>query len=272
VDLSDYVYHYTGATALAGIVLEQEFWATDSAYLNDRFESELVDKTLHSIIANPEIYLGARPKPTEVVREALRHHLRQGRHSSIVSFSTHGNSLTQFRMYSPPAGGYVLGFPRSYIQRLGELVVCDYSPDNLLNWCIGFIERFSEAAAPLAETVGAAAISTYLNMTTTLLKERIDAGLRFKSDDFRNEGEVRLVIHGGAKNIRATASDSLLLPYQIVPMPNEAISVLVCAGPNADPGLAERAIAHLGWLTNNSGNKWSVCSVGTNHAYRVRTQ
>jgi hypothetical protein len=269
-DPSNYLYHYTGASAVVGILLNLEFWATDSGFLNDRLERELVDQELSGMANNPLFVHTGKMPITPQLREAVRNHLRQGGNYSILSFSKHGNSLTQFRMYCPPGGGYVLGFTPDYLRRIGKLVECDYSLENMRAWCLDFFTRFAEAASQLDATADAEAIHRHILSNTSLRQDRIDAGLRFKSDDFKNEDEVRLIISGGRYSIRGVAGDSLLLPYQIVELPDETAEVSIAAGPNADGALAQLSLGHITWLCAKQEKKWEFWQTGSSHPFRIR--
>lgn len=173
-------------------------------------------------------------------------------------------------MYCPPGGGYVLGFTPEYLRRIGTLVECDYSLANLRAWCLDFFTRFAEAASQLDGSASPEEISRYILANTTLRQDRMDAGFRFKSDDFKNEEEVRLIISGGQYAIRGVAGDSLLLPYQIVHLPDETTEVSIAAGPNADGVLAQRSLGHLGWLCAKEGKKWEIYQTGSQHPFRIR--
>lgn len=137
-DWSDdgYLYHYTSARGLLGIIESQSIWATHSAFLNDERDCLVVSYTLERLSNEGEIHgLGTNPLKH---REALRSHLGRGRVTLVASFSQTPNSLAQFKMYCPSSGGYVIGFPREFLMPRGTLIDVDYDAGTHLDWCTDY--------------------------------------------------------------------------------------------------------------------------------------
>jgi hypothetical protein len=149
IPVPEILYHYTGGDTARSILTNQEFWATEAHFLNDPTE---VHQALNFAIEelgrlhnhyNAEVQKnedrfnqtsGWQVNNDDVSKELRRinigtsltthtmHFLISGFVSSykvcIVSLSTEGDSLSQWRAYCPN-GGFALGFSG---QKLNELV------------------------------------------------------------------------------------------------------------------------------------------------------
>ena len=140
--------------------------------------------------------------------EALKLATSSGRGAVTASFSRHRGSLTQFRMYSPAAGGYAIGFPTSYLEQMvagvnakhpevglgpeAGLLDCEYALAQKEEWCQRFARQFLDLAAA-ADNVNMSPQDLYSAVMgqSDLYRRWIVARLRFKSDEFRAEDEVR---------------------------------------------------------------------------------
>jgi hypothetical protein len=114
----EYVYHYTSADALLGIINNQEMWCTDYRFMNDVSELEHAFGLCLSL-------LDEQIKKTEESGDTgllsflveLKNRLTMPNHTSyfIGSFTELPDALSQWRAYCPPTGGYAVGFPTSFI-------------------------------------------------------------------------------------------------------------------------------------------------------------
>ena len=263
MDYDQLAFHYTGASALLSIVRNRVLWATDVEHVNDRYEGKHVNRRIESItLPSPHPILGDAANAPSKWLDTIQHSLRTGRTTAMSSFSRHFASLPQFRMYGPAAGGYVIGFPREYLKRIGNLVECDYSDDNLLGWCKSYINLFLEEAAKRDKPEWSALeLSNAIVQNTDLVQQRVEAGLRFKSNEFVNESEVRLCwgsVPDSSFLYRASRDDNFVIPYIEVELPNDPVDVLVASGPNRDQALATATVANIMRAARKAGTKWNV--------------
>lgn len=126
----EHLYHYTDAAGLIGIMTGQSIWSTQIEYLNDA--SEL-------IYARDELLAGLRDRLRDMPEAAFpdvsnaperrSHRLSElikwlervdaeTSHLLVASFSTKGDSLSQWRAY----GGYAIGFRRSKLAELAASI------------------------------------------------------------------------------------------------------------------------------------------------------
>lgn len=259
----DFVFHFTGAGALLSIVTQRQLWATDAEYLNDKFEGQLPSKLLTWVADNPEAFLPGVKVHAKYLK-ALKHSLNHGLLMCTVSFSEHYRSLPQYRMYCPPAGGYAIGFRKDYLSTLGLLVTCDYSRENLWTWCREYARDFFRDAQALdssdisPEELGIGVISS-----KEYIKRRVVAGLTYKSDEFINEKEHRLIVGGSPRRYRESAQRNAVIPYVTLALPNDGTDVLIAAGPNREPGYAGRTIGSLQRAAYDAGTNWKFSLLGT---------
>jgi hypothetical protein len=254
----DFVFHFTSAGAALSIITQRQLWATDIEYLNDRFEGQLPSKALGWIIDRPESNLPGM-QVNQKHLGALERSLNHGLVACTISFSQHYRSLPQFRMYCPPAGGYAIGFPLDYLKEIGLLIKCDYSRNNLIEWSRTYAKRFLEDATALdRDDLDAVNLCHEVIRHKPYIKERVIAALTFKSEEFVNELEHRLVAFGLPKQYRESQDRNLIIPYSAIDLPNEPIEVRLVPGPNREPDLASRSVGSLSRAAKEAGTAWSM--------------
>jgi hypothetical protein len=264
VDISKHVFHFTGAEALLGIVTRRELWASSIGFLNDKFDGQLPNRRLREMSDSPEVFFGSQQGFAKKHLEALKLSLGQ-KHSVTVSFSGHPRSLPQFRMYCPADGGYAIGFPTEYLAGIGTVVKCDYSAESLESWCKTYVANYCQAAAAIDNPSKTANdICEELARNPDFLDDRMLASLRFKSDEFIHESEVRLYKHIQPDRFRISKERNYVVPYHILNLPNDPIDVVLVVGPSRDDSLANESISALGQAARIAGTKWQfhVTSIG----------
>lgn len=108
------LFHYTGAAGLLGIFQRKEIWATDALYMNDAEEMRHADIVLRQEY-QARLADGALLQEDKAMflsgLEALEERQRQRNAAPtyVVSFSSHGDQLSQWRAYCQ-GGGFSIGF------------------------------------------------------------------------------------------------------------------------------------------------------------------
>ncbi|HEX5470518.1 MAG TPA: hypothetical protein VFW73_01465 [Lacipirellulaceae bacterium] len=259
----DFVFHFTSAGAALSIVTSRQLWATNVEYLNDRFEGQLPNRALTWMVEKPDVYLPGVTAPQKHL-EALRCSLSHGRVAYASSFSEHYRSLPQYRMYCPETGGYAVGFPRAYLSKIGMFIKCDYSNSNLMQWCSQYAKEFLADASALDNgDLSAEDLSRAVTSRKTYIHDRVMAALTFKSNEFVNELEHRLVAIGLAQRFRESPGRNLIVPYGVIDLPNEDIEVVIASGPNRSPDFVGKTIGFLSIAAKEFGTKWNIGPLGT---------
>ncbi len=268
----EYLYHYTSAAGLIGIVKNRELWATGLRFLNDQQEGVFVHNRLVVSAEQHHLFFGA--KFNERQARVYRQTLNASRGLYVSSLSKHPKSLTQYRMYGPPNGGYCIGFPRSYLEKAGRLVEVSYGTEKREKW----VRQHALTVLGRAQAHDDGVISDDELLGKIFDQDEIDERCfecaKYKAEEFAHEGEVRILVAGGMDTIhlRPSADGSLLIPYVKVQLPDEAVLVKIYSGPNrlgrvtseSHYGLvAEAKRSHSPWrFEGDSSNNWAFRSMG----------
>jgi hypothetical protein len=205
-----YLYHYTTAEGLKGIIEKRELWATDIFYLNDwtefycgrdEFRRELDERSTWKDDSEKEV--------AKAVAELLQDPDSLGsNHVFVCSFSEDGNDLSQWRAYCQD-GGYSIGFRRDQLERLLEvednwnLYECDY----FLGESTRHVDRLLWLAGKIANSK---------NPDTSV--QRIQSALckfaaQYKDIGFKDEREWRLISVSTESNLIFRTRGAFLIPY-----------------------------------------------------------
>lgn len=148
--------------------------------------------------------------------------------------------------------------------KLGLFIKCDYSNDSLWQCCRKYASEFLiDAKALDNDAMSAQDLCTAVPSRKPYIRERVIAGLTFKSDEFVNEREHRLIVFGLPKEYRESQQRNAIIPYSIVELPNEDTGVMVAAGPNREPGYSGRTIGSLSSAARDAGTAWKLSHLGT---------
>lgn len=106
--LPDFLYHYTDANGLLGIITSRKVWATHYSFLNDYNEFDYAKKLIHQRVIN----LLEDNERNRVTKErwSLIEDWFKYLNTFLISFSTEHDRLSQWRGYSNLGKGYCLGF------------------------------------------------------------------------------------------------------------------------------------------------------------------
>jgi hypothetical protein len=257
----DLLYHYTDQNGLLGILNDKCIWATHLRYLNDTSEGGIVFRVvldeLNSRINSDSMMelFGMQPveRTGKVECEDEEIHSQGVAISSwvtsqdvlVASFSEEGNLLSQWRAYSGVAGGYSIGFSRSYLCAVGEHFLLDrpgrfYSDSNALVRCRYCDKREEELLKADVENL----VTAYITEATSkkqsgpgigiegfntpgaiALKYFLPLGTRSaitKNEAFREEAEWRFAFplhrNDTHADLEFRAGRSMLTPFLKVPL------------------------------------------------------
>ncbi len=158
------LYHYTDTAGFEGIIKNRCLWATDYRFLNDRREmvcgEDVFKEVADELSKDPALSSRQRVLLGEVVRCHDRFKLTRMFNPFIVSFSTKGNLLSQWRAYSADGAGFSLGFeasalppPRTEGMPITLLAQCRYGMDwfraAARSLLISLTERFVNEVSPV---------------------------------------------------------------------------------------------------------------------------
>jgi hypothetical protein len=270
------VYHYTSADALLKIVTKRRFWLTSTEFVNDTFEFSLPTRRLLHMAQHSAITIPWVPPNTPVAHlQALGLHLGNSMFTYVACFSRSANSLSQFRLYGQ-GGGYAIGFPRSFLQRVAvglstgkeptegvaTVADCNYSPEALEKFCQHYASDFLHEAEKIDKERNKTPQQIWNDIyaQTRLFNSRLLAQIAFKSHHFAVEQEVRLVKYGHLGNVkrcwRPSRAGSYIVPYLEIELPNEPVIVALQSGPSLDAELAGKSVREAVYAALHAETKW----------------
>lgn len=269
----NYLYHYTSAAGLIGILSSKSIWLTDLRYMNDMSELQYAQQVIERCISDTM----SEPSLTDLQKEFLSRISRSyspfdsGASIYSASFCENGNLLSQWRAYRGHGGGYAIGLDFFHTIRLLDKpcvlrkVIYDVHDQTKL---------VKEAVTSLVAGVGEATANCDLQEVTSAFLpaacqafSALAAELLFclKHPDFHEEREWRLVHFSR----QVSAVDRDVVPPQfrefqgnIIPYYSVSLDAAVAASNNdlSGIGFPVREIV-IGPTINSSLNEQSLKSL-----------
>jgi hypothetical protein len=246
------LYHYTDAAALVSIITKRELWATNAHHLNDagelRYGLTLLKAEVEKRLDASDLDADAANYWADMVKEWEKGPQRTV--CCVVSFSTNGNQLSQWRAYCPHGNGYSIGFSLTDLQGARKatralMVKCVYEPDeqrDLILAVASYLENVSRRAKRLRVLKSLAFLATAGFKATAAM-------LAIKDRGFKEESEWRLVVGAGDRSpLRFRSGRYGVLPYCVVPLcdPSKKPTFSeIYIGPNPEPDVARDALVQL---------------------------
>jgi hypothetical protein len=259
------LYHYTSPGGIIGIITSEKIWATNIRYLNDFKElveasdialtllSDFIQDTDYSDLK--ELLIEMREK---VGTTASRYY--------VCSFSEDKDSLSQWRAYCPPTGGYALGIPSAQLSLLAQesnwyFVKCVYDESLSRKIIKEIIESFLNEYRKIVKKHQSEDIPELNSKVVSNFQLYIaKIGGVIKNKAFEREEEWRLIspaIVESDRSIKFRVGKSGVIPYFEFPLitaenPNwtnlSNTSLKLTVGPNPQPD-AEAKLAAQYLLT-----------------------
>lgn len=204
-----YLYHYTTAEGLYGILQSGQLWATHSDFTNDRFEMKHADSVIADAVKTSA--KDARGLGRDVLTGFLEKHpeervyAEQGLDLYVACLSTTPDSLGQWRAYADNGRGYAIGIdtthggarPHPYCCRQEDGYAVDifqvtYSADavkvELQSYVAALLAKIAELEARTESRALFDAAYRHLRVRSAGIS------VRLKHEGFLEEREWRLVV------------------------------------------------------------------------------
>jgi hypothetical protein len=252
------LYHYTSGSGLIGILKSKSIWATSIRFLNDSTEYSLALKIAQAVIQNR--IESARNNFDRGLYNVLKARLagEEGHGEVYVSsFTEKGDQLSQWRAYSPPSGGFAIGFKsKSLTDLTGSnpdrfLARCTYetsSQEELIRNLIQAVARFADESNAHNQMSHDRVFRESFKLLGRLLPLIAPA---LKDSSFAEEQEWRLVrLPSSFEEVELQFREgrSMLIPYYQHCFPDNSgcapIEELV-VGPTPHPELARESAQAL---------------------------
>ncbi len=238
----DYLYHYTTAEGLKGIVENREIWASDIFSLNDSSEVYHGRDLLFDCLNARKSKLDPNLKK-QLIASLEELGPRKFVSTYVCSFSKEGDDLSQWRAYCPH-GGYAIGFPTDQLQEFAagqdgvSLECCVYERKDKLKLCRRFIRTLDGGPRY--------SLKLYAEIFAA------EFACRFKHKAFKSEEEWRLISavlegFGSETTPEFRCRGSLVVPYLRFTLTERALwkRVKIAVGPCRHPKEAKAYVARL---------------------------
>ncbi len=259
-----WLFHYTGIDTLLSMLKSDtpSFWLSGISYLNDSKElihgHDLMLKRLSDHNRMRDHNSAAQPL-LKIFADTLGLKQNTTAHMYVMSFSEAGNSLNQWRSYTPHGKGISMSFDfkeeNDFFDKCGlKLVKCLYEEQNQLTLIDAFINHVESMFSIFFEdhdwpqTINELPIDEKFHFA---YKSALATGyLLFsiiKHPAFKDEKEWRLIAQktNASTEIDFRSGSNMLLPYLVAPIDLPQYFKCITIGPTAHKELAEEAIAGL---------------------------
>ena len=111
-----YLYHYTNAQGLLGMLQSNRIWATNSRFMNDPTEIAYATRLVREIMES--VLLKEDTRWLSKLKDSVSNFLNEYENSAkvyIACFCTQGDLLSQWRGYGAVGGGYAVWFSGRHI-------------------------------------------------------------------------------------------------------------------------------------------------------------
>lgn len=263
-----YLYHYTNAQGLLGMLQSNRIWATNSRFTNDPTEiayaTRLVRKVLESELPEGDArWLKSLKDRVNNILSEYDEHAK----IYIACFCTHGDLLSQWRGYGAVGGGYALGFIGKHIgseeirsfekpEPILRKVIYDRSTQKRLvsDWLKGLV-RLEQALQKHYRQQGVQQLIYQLKVSFEMFL--YEYMICFKDPAYSEEQEWRIIQYGrsfGREVVKASfrSGRANIVPYTELdfspakgPYRGKLPVRLIYYGPTLEPGVTERSLRLL---------------------------
>jgi len=239
------------------IITKRELWATNAHHLNDarefRYALSLLRNEAERRVNAPGLDADSAQSWSALINEWEEELPRTD--SCVISFSTNGNQLSQWRAYCPKGSGYSIGFSFADLRPARKatralMVKCVYEPGEQRDLILA-VARYVEDSWRRAKRFEG---WNHLGFLAHINRKVSAAMLAIKDKGFKEESEWRLVVSAGRDQPVSYRSGRFgIMPYYVVPLCGASEKLRfeeIYIGPNTEPMVARDAL--MGLLLKNA--------------------
>lgn len=253
-----YLYHYTTADGLRGIVKNEKIWATEVLYLNDSEEyNGGIKLAQNHLRALQEEALAGKNNCEAARLDWLIKEIKKMR-IYVCSFSKEKDDLSQWRAYCPK-GGFAIGFPRSGLMALAKkpdfvLKECIYESGKQTEMIRAVVDKVMQQKPSLQEILTARPNAESLRKCTLsggLIWELARTCPILKNNAFKSEAEWRIISEprsgGDHDQIQFRTKNGMVVPYKEFSLNDKELwkKVRVTVGPTPHPEESRKSVYQL---------------------------
>jgi hypothetical protein len=233
------LYHYCGPEALLGIVKDRELWASSSHHQNDASEQVYACSIIREEARNlAQQHFGrAGGEQSQTVADRLIHRAEQGL-TFLACLSANADLLSQWRGYTPPTGGFAVGFAPGAFEIGPEwlLTHCEYDPATQRAIARALLEEHIKLLDPSTELESLMAPGE--SMLTNMIIGLLTIVPPIKHPGFSEEAEWRLAKHaldGPLSGTDFRVARGQVIPYERIKLRESSCPLAeVIIGPSPD--------------------------------------
>ncbi|WPP49398.1 DUF2971 domain-containing protein [Catalinimonas niigatensis] len=271
--MDEYLYHYTDANGLVGILTEGKLRASHFGYMNDG--QELIYYILNFLNPATTTFINEKAL-SEKLFEKFKEHYRINNpffqpfsaNLFITSFSEEGNDLSMWRSYTPQ-GGFSIGFAKEGIKSLvsknEEFSQCKYIDRNSEKLSATEYVREVFQRPYVLKELSKENSNGFQNVMNYLKREYSFQAVNVKNIEFSHEKEWRLCyfIKSNDDKIKFRTKGQLIIPYIEIDLTKFIDKVQIAIGPGPYYKMQYSYMSYLGFKS-----KFQLSVKGTNHNYR----
>lgn len=262
------LYHYTSLAGLMGIVNNKYLFATDIRFFNDAAEmahtAHLIGNEIAQRIGRP----GAKVRLLEQLRAWVAHRLRNGNMQFVVSFTTNGNILSQWRGYCPKGQGVSIGFHQNVLRSCAvnqgfSLGRCRYDLREQTQITKGIVDAIEALAEQRGENLDPSErhpLNSFHDVFEEIEEDLLRIAALLKHPAFQEEQEWRAISPITSNFVQAPIlyreGRSMLQPYMPFELPagkDEGLQLEhVFLGPTPNPDLSMASLSQF--LSKSNAN------------------
>ena len=193
------LYHYTSLSGLEAIMKTRLLRASEIRYMNDAAEMHYTGEVMKMEIDRRLDRQDAHTDVLEQLREWMSDRLANGHMLFVVSYTTNGNLLSQWRGYGKVGKGVSLGFNPSMVydcarQQCFRVGKCIYDQDRhkeIANRIVSAIEALAGKQGP--ETAARHPSQSHYPVFESIEGDLLRIATLLKHPSFKEEDEWRVV-------------------------------------------------------------------------------
>lgn len=208
--LPEFVYHYTNASGVHGILTSKSLWATRFEFLNDRSEYSYGQLLLRDLLQERRDEAGV--ELSRVWKSGYEDFPKRFPHY-IASTCRDGDSVGQWRGYASLHDGYAIALSLKRLMKKPNLIVCPilYSRADQIAVLNEILDVATKEYEVSEESQRATSVSIALSVFSGALRS-------LKDFSFRSEEEWRLVADNETSTERFRVVGGQIVPYVEIPL------------------------------------------------------
>lgn len=255
----DTLFHYTSINSLLNIVKYKSLWASEIRYFSDASEMGYTNMLFQNLI-NQKLGNDINENKRRMyiqLQKWLEDRINNGHLLFILSFTTNGNQLSQWRSYCLNGKGVSIGFEPNMLKEranqqsfcLGKCIYDNSQQEQLINKLIVDIENLAESNRDNTDLSKRHASNSFHDIFESVEDRILKIAALIKHPAFKEEQEWRLVSNTITNYIKTPMKyregTSFIIPYLEFKLSEKEDKIdieQVYLGPTANQNIAMKSL------------------------------